>query len=179
MREYIIDANVSLALYTLLAAVTGVLLIACANVANLALVRGSGRARELAIRLSLGASRARLVQQLLVESAVLTALSTTVGVALAVVGMRALVAMAPLGTPFLDDVGLDGRVLVAAIAAGAVAMVIAGVIPAMMASSMRTTAALRDGSAAPARRAAHRGCAAASSLPRSPPQSCWSAARRS
>ena len=147
LREYIVDANVSLALYTLLAAVASVLLIACANVANLALVRGSSRARELAIRLSLGASRARLVQQLLVESAVLTVLSTAVGVALAVVGMRALVAMAPPGTPFLDDVGLDGRVLVAAIAAGAIAMAIAGVIPAVLASSMRTTAALRDGSA--------------------------------
>ena len=147
LREYIVDANVSLVLYTLLAAVASVLLIACANVANLALVRGSSRARELAIRLSLGASRARLVQQLLVESAVLTVLSTAVGVALAVAGMRALVAMAPPGTPFLDDVGLDGRVLVAAIAAGAVAMAIAGVIPAVLASSMRLTAALRDGSA--------------------------------
>jgi putative ABC transport system permease protein len=147
LREYIVDANVSLALYTLLAAVAGVLLISCANVANLALVRGSSRGRELAIRLSLGASRARLVQQLLVESAVLTVLSTAVAVALAVVGMRALVAMAPPGTPFLDDVGLDGRVLIAAIAAGALALVIAGVIPAVIASSMRTTAALRDGSA--------------------------------
>ena len=147
LRDYIVDANVSLALYTLLAAVGGVLLIACANVANLALVRGSSRARELAIRLSLGASRAQLVQQLLVESAVLIALSTAVGVALAVIGMRALVTMAPPGTPFLDDVGLDGRVLIAAIAAGAIAMVIAGVIPAVLASSMRTTAALRDGSA--------------------------------
>ena len=147
LRDYIVDANVSLALYTLLAAVAGVLLISCANVANLALVRGSSRGRELAIRLSLGASRARLVQQLLVESAVLTVLSTAVAVALAVVGMRALVAMAPPGTPFLDDVGLDGRVLIAAIAAGAVALVIAGVIPAVIASSMRTTAALRDGSA--------------------------------
>ena len=104
LREYIVDANVSLALYTLLAAVGGVLLIACANVANLALARGSSRARELAIRLSLGASRARLIQQLVVESAVLTVLSTAVGVALAAVGMRALVAMAPPGTPFLDDV---------------------------------------------------------------------------
>ena len=147
LREYIVDANVSLALYTLLAAVAGVLLIACANVANLALVRGSGRARELAIRLSLGASPARLIQQLLVESAVLALVSTAAGVALAVVGMRALVAMAPPGTPFLDDVGLDGRVLVAAIAGGAVAMVIAGVIPAVLASSIRATAALRDGSA--------------------------------
>ena len=149
LRDYIVDDNVSLALYTLLAAVAGVLLIACANVANLALVRGSGRTRELAIRLSLGASRARLVQQLLVESAVLTVTSTIAGVALAVIGMRALVAIAPPGTPFLDDVGVDGRVLMAAIAAGAVAMLIAGVIPAVLASTLRTTAAaLRDGSAA-------------------------------
>jgi putative ABC transport system permease protein len=147
LREYIVDANVSLALYTLLAAAAGVLLIACANVANLALVRGSGRARELAVRMSLGASRARLVQQLLVESAVLAALSTALGAALAVVGMRALVAMAPPGTPFLDDVGLDGRALVVAIAAGAITLVIAGLIPAVLASATRTTAALRDGSA--------------------------------
>jgi putative ABC transport system permease protein len=147
LRDYIVDANVSLALYTLLAAVGGVLLIACANVANLALVRGTGRTRELAIRLSLGASRARLVQQLLVESGVLTILSTVAGVGLGVAGMRALVAMAPPGTPFLDDVGLDGRVLIAAMAAGAAAMVIAGVVPAILASSMRATAALRDGSA--------------------------------
>ena len=147
LRDYIVDDNVSLALYTLLAAVAGVLLIACANVANLALVRGSGRTRELAIRLSLGASRARLVQQLLVESMVLTVVSTAAGVALAVIGMRALVAVAPPGTPFLDDVGLDGRVLMAAIAAGAVAMLIAGVIPAVLASSMRPATALRDESA--------------------------------
>lgn len=56
--------------------------------------------------------------------------------------------MAPPGTPFLDEVGLDGRVLIAAIAAGAVAVMIAGLIPAVLASSIRTTAALRDGSAA-------------------------------
>ena len=99
------------------------------------------------VRLALGASRGRLVQQLLVESAVLTVLSTLVGVALAEAGMRALVAMAPPGTPFLDDVGLDGRVLIAAITAGAAAMAIAGVIPAVMASSMRMTVALREGSA--------------------------------
>ncbi|HZB26650.1 MAG TPA: ABC transporter permease [Vicinamibacterales bacterium] len=147
LRDYIVDTNVSLALYTLLTAVGGVLLIACANVANLALVRGSSRARELAIRLSLGASRTRLVQQLLVESAVLVVLSTALGIALAVAGMRALVAMAPPGTPFLDDVRLDGRVLSVAIAAGALAMTIAGVIPAVLAASTRATTALRDGSA--------------------------------
>jgi putative ABC transport system permease protein len=146
LRDYIVDPNVSLALYALLAGVGGVLLIACANVANLVLVRGSGRARELAIRLSLGATRARLIQQLLVESAVLAVLSTAVGVALARLGMRALVDMAPQGTPFLDDVRLDGRVLMVAVTAGALAMMIAGVIPALLASSTRMTAALRDGS---------------------------------
>jgi predicted permease len=147
LREYIVNANTSLALYTLLAAVTAVLLVACANVANLALVRGSARARELAVRMSLGASRWRLIQQLLAESLVLTALSTAVGLAFAAAGMQALVAMAPPGTPFLDDVVLNGRVLAAAIAAATVAMVVAGAVPAVLASSTRTTAALRDGSA--------------------------------
>jgi putative ABC transport system permease protein len=147
LREYLVAETTSLALYTLLAAVIAVLLIACANVANLALVRGSGRARELAVRVSLGASRGRLVQQLLVEAAVVAALSTGVGVVLAVAGMRALVTMAPPGTPFLDDVTLDARVVLAAIAAGAVALLIAGVLPALLTSSMRLGAALRDGSA--------------------------------
>jgi putative ABC transport system permease protein len=147
LREYMVPENTSLALYTLLAAVIAVLFIACANVANLALVRGSGRARELAVRVSLGASRGRLVQQLVVEAVVLAALSTVVGVALAIAGMRALVIMAPPGTPFLDDVALDARVVLAAIAAGAIALLIAGVVPALLTSSMRLGAALRDGSA--------------------------------
>ena len=95
LREYIVQPETSRALYVLLAAVIGVLLIACANVANLALVRGSGRARELAVRVSLGASRRRLIQQLAVEGAVLASAGAVLGVGLAIVIMQGLVAMAP------------------------------------------------------------------------------------
>ena len=149
LREYIVDANTSLALYVLLAAVAGVLLIACANVANLALVRGSGRARELAVRLSLGASRGRLLQQLLIEGVlVLAAVGVAAGVGLAYFLMPGLVAMAPQGTPFLDDVRLNGRVLLAAVVAGGVTAIIAGLVPALSsAPALQLTGALRDGSA--------------------------------
>jgi putative ABC transport system permease protein len=147
LREYIVDANTSLALYVLLGAVAGVLLIACANVANLALVRGSGRARELAVRLSLGASRGRLLQQLLIEGVVLAAVGVSAGLGLAYVLMPGLVAMAPQGTPFLDDVRLNGRVLLAAVVAAGVAAIIAGLVPALSISALQLTGALRDGSA--------------------------------
>ena len=147
LREYIVDANTSLALYVLLGAVAGVLLIACANVANLALVRGSGRSRELAVRLSLGASRGRLLQQLLIEGVVLAAVGLAAGVGLAYFLMPGLVVMAPQGTPFLDDVRLNGRVLLAAVVAGGVAAMIAGLVPALSISALQLTGALRDGSA--------------------------------
>ncbi|HZW74179.1 MAG TPA: ABC transporter permease, partial [Caldimonas sp.] len=120
LRDAIVDDDLRIALFMLLGAVGAVLLIACANVANLALVRGSGRVRELAVRLSLGASRHRLVQQLVVESLIVTTAGAIAGSVLAVPIMRGLVAMAPNGTPFLDDVRLNPRMLAAAAAAGAV-----------------------------------------------------------
>jgi putative ABC transport system permease protein len=145
LREYIVQPETSRALYILLAAVAGVLLIACANVANLALVRGSGRARELAIRLSLGASRRRLIQQLAVEGAVLAAIGAVLGVGLAIAIMQGLVAMAPPETPFLEDVRLSGRVLVAAVLASGLAAILCGVLPAVSVS-LHVSDSLRDGS---------------------------------
>ena len=124
----------------------GVLLIACANVANLALVRGSGRARELAVRVSLGASRRRLIQQLVVEGAVLASAGAVLGVGLAVIIMQGLVAMAPPQTPFLEDIRLSERVLLATVLACALAAIVSGVIPAMSVSTWRVSGALRDGS---------------------------------
>lgn len=147
LREYIVDPGLARALYGLFGSVAGVLLIACLNVANLALVRGAGRARELAVRLSLGASRRRLVQQLVVEGLVITCVGTLAGIALAVLITKGLVAIAPAGTPFVGDIGVDGRVLLAALAAGLVAATLSGVVPAISTSAVRLGGALREGSA--------------------------------
>ena len=147
LRDYIVDADVSRALYVLLAAVGAVLLIVCANVANLALVRGQSRARELAIRLSLGARRGRLIQQLVTESVVLAGVGAALGALLAAGAMKGLAAMAPEGTPFVDAIALDARVLIVMMAVAAFAVVAAGLFPALITSSLRLSASIKDGSA--------------------------------
>jgi predicted permease len=147
LREYIVDADVSRALFVLIGAVASVLLIACANVANLALVRGQARGRELAIRLSLGASRGRLVQQLVTESAVLAAVAAAAGAGIAALAMRGLAAMAPDGTPFLESIAIDGRVLAALSLAVVIVVIIAGVVPAVLISGLRVGPMLKEGSA--------------------------------
>jgi putative ABC transport system permease protein len=147
LREYIVDPALARSLYGLFGSVAGVLLIACLNVANLALVRGAGRARELALRLALGASRRRLVQQLVVEGLVIACAGTLAGIGLAVLITRGLVAIAPAGTPFVEDIGVDGRVLLAALAAGLLAATLSGVVPALSTSAVHLGRALREGSA--------------------------------
>ena len=92
------------AIFALMGAVTFVLLIACANVANLLLVRAAQRERELAIRAALGSSAWRIVRQLLAESLVLAAVGAALGVGLAWLGTRLLIALAPANLPRLDDV---------------------------------------------------------------------------
>jgi predicted permease len=147
LRDYIVSQDLARALYVLLAAVAAVLLIACVNVANLALVRGSGRARELAVRLSLGASRRHLIQQLLVEGLVLAIAGAITGIGLAVIIVQGLVAIAPPGTPFVEDIAMNPRVLASTLVAGLIAAVISGLIPALSASGQTLTTALREGSA--------------------------------
>jgi putative ABC transport system permease protein len=98
-------------LWTFLGVVGFVLLIACANVASLLLVRASGRESEFALRASLGAGRRRLVQQLVTESLVLSLLGSAIGLLLAVAITRAFVALAPASIPRLDEVSIDGRVV--------------------------------------------------------------------
>jgi putative ABC transport system permease protein len=145
LRDYIVDANLRAALYVLFGAAGAVLLIACANVANLSLVRGSSRARELAVRLSLGASRRRLVQQLVLEGVVLAAAGAAVGSGLAVLILKGLALIAPDGTPFLDQMHMNGRVLAANVCIGGVAALLSSVVPAWSNSALRLGAALRDG----------------------------------
>jgi putative ABC transport system permease protein len=147
LREYVVEADVRRALLVLLAAVGAVLLIACANLASLALVRAAGRSRDMAIRFALGASRARVVLQMAAESVVVAAGGTVAGLGLAVWMMRGIAAMAPEGTPFIDRLGLDARVAAAAAVFGALAVVIAGIIPALASSGIQLTPALKDGTA--------------------------------
>ena len=147
LREYMVEPEVRSGLFVLLGAIASVLLIVCANVANLALVRGQARARELAIRLSLGASRGRLIQQLVTESLVLAAVGAALGTTVAAAAMKGLKAMAPEGTPFLESIALDERVLLAIVAITVLAVLSSGVIPAVVTSGLRPGRAMKDGTA--------------------------------
>lgn len=146
--EPILDAMVRDArprLWILSAAVLAVLLIACINVAGLMLARADSRARELAIRASLGATRGRIVRQLLTEAVVLAAIGGVLGVALAFWMTRAVVALAP-GLPRADAIGIDVPVLVFALVATMVSAILFGVIPSLRTSAVQPANALAAGS---------------------------------
>jgi predicted permease len=132
-------------LLLLLGAVGLVLLIACANVANLLLARSAGRQREMVVRAAVGAGRARLVRQLLTESAALGLAAALLGMWLARVGVLALVALAPAELPRLDEIGVDATVLGFALAMALTASFIFGAAPALQASRVKLAAGLRQG----------------------------------
>jgi putative ABC transport system permease protein len=129
----------------LLAAVVLVLLIACANVANLMLVRATGRTREMGIRAALGATPWRLVRGLIVEGLTLSLGGAALGVALAGVGVRLLRAWLPAGLPRVAAIAIDLRVLGAAIGAAAVTGLVFGVVPAFQSARPDLVGSLKEG----------------------------------
>jgi putative ABC transport system permease protein len=128
----------------LLGAVGLVLLIACANVANLMLARATVRGREIGIRAALGAGRWRLVRGLLIEGLVLSLTGAAIGVLLAYAGVQTIRAWLPAGLPRVAAIGIDLRVLFATIATATVSGIFFGVIPALQASKPDLTRALKD-----------------------------------
>ena len=130
MKEDIVG-NVQPFLLVLLAAVGFLLLIACANVASLLLARSMGRSGEFAIRSALGATRTRIIRQLLTESTLLAGVGGALGLALAFVATKGIVGVLPDALPRVSEVSLDGRVLVFTMAVSLFAGIVFGLAPAL------------------------------------------------
>lgn len=132
-------------LLLLLGAVGFVLLIACANVAHMLLARAATRQKETAVRTALGAGRGRLVRQFLTESLLLGSCGGGAGLALAVAGMRALVALSPSRIPRVETVSLDAHVILFLAGITVLTCVAFGLVPAMQATRLDVTAGLKEG----------------------------------
>jgi predicted permease len=149
MKEYVVG-GVRTSILSLMGAVILVLLISCANVANLLLVRASQRERELAVRAAMGGSPFAIVRQLLAECLVLAALAALLGVGLAKLGIVLLLQLAPANLPRLADVSLDPVVLGFAVLASVAAVLIFGLVPALRASRPDLAQVLRATGRTPA-----------------------------
>ncbi len=149
--------DVGKVLWVLLGTVGIVLLIACANVANLFLVRAEGRQQELAIHAALGANWRRLAWELLSESITLAVIGGAIGLGLAYAGIRTLVAIAPEGLPRLEEIAIDPTVLLFTAAISLIAGILFGVIPVIKFATPHLAGALKEGGRlSSASRARHR-----------------------
>ncbi|MGC1365161.1 MAG: ABC transporter permease, partial [Candidatus Acidiferrum sp.] len=137
--------DVGSTLWVLMASIGLVLLIACANVANLLLVRVEGRRQELAVRSALGASPYRIAGELLLESLTLGLLGSAIGLGLAYAALRALVAIAPDGLPRIHEIGIDGTVLLFTFGISILASVLFGAIPIFKYAGVRLSTGIREG----------------------------------
>jgi putative ABC transport system permease protein len=140
--DHALTGQVKAALYVLLGAVGFVLLIACANVANLLLARSVTRQRELALRAVLGAGRVRIVRQLMTESLMLSAAGAAAGAVTAALAVRGLAALAPVTLPRLDHVGIDARVLTFTALVALLSGLVFGLVPALRAGGADARASL-------------------------------------
>jgi predicted permease len=137
--------NVRSTLNLIFGVVVIVLLIACVNVSNLLLARGTSRSGELAVRAAIGASRGRVIRQLVTESVLLAIVAGGMGVLLAEWGIRGLVAIAPAGLPRLNEVAVDGRVLLFASVISLATSLIFGLAPAFQVSRLDLNEILKQG----------------------------------
>ena len=141
--DWLVPESTRRSLLVLLGAVALVLLIACGNVVNLLLARGTGRQRELSIRAAMGATRARIARQLLFESCLIAVLAAGIGVAISFAAVRLLVALGPESVPRLDELSIDGTVLAFALGVALTTMIAFGLAPAIQAARQDPQDALR------------------------------------
>ena len=141
--DWLVPDTTRRSLMVLMGAVALVLLIACVNVANLLLARAAGRQRELSIRAAMGATRSRVIRQLLLESSLLAVMAAAIGLGVAFAATRLLISLGPESVPRLDELSIDGRVFTFAILMALTTTVMFGIVPAIQSARQDPQDALR------------------------------------